>query len=62
MKHNLDFVLCSTCVLSALMIGGLSMLTVTDMALRFALLLVAILDLFAATYFFARFYKSTKNL
>lgn len=62
MNHNINFVLCSACVLSALVIGGMSMLTVTDMALRMALLLVAVLDLFAATYFFAKFYKSTKGL
>ncbi len=62
MKHNINFVLCSACVLSALVIGGMSMITVTDMALRMALLLVAVLDLFAATYFFAKFYKSTKGL
>ena len=62
MKHNINFVLCSACVLSALVIGGMSMITVSDMALRMALLLVAVLDLFAATYFFAKFYKSTKGL
>jgi len=62
MKHNINFVLCSACVLSALVIGGMSMITVTDMALRMALLLVAVLDLFAATYFFAKFYKSTKGM
>lgn len=59
-KHNINLVLCVSCILSGIVIGGTSMLIV-ELPLRAAFLAVAILDLLAATYFFAKFYKSVKD-
>lgn len=59
-KHNINLVLCVSCILSGVVIGGTSMLVV-DLPVRVAFLAVAILDLLAATFFFARFYKAVKD-
>lgn len=59
-KHNINLVLCVSCILAGIVIGGISMLIV-EIPLRAAFLTVGVLNLLAATYFFARFYKSVKD-
>ncbi len=59
-NHNINLVLCVSCILAGIVIGGISMLII-ELPLRAAFLSVAVLNLLAATYFFARFYKSVKD-